>query len=103
MLGPKGLFSTACGGLCVVTICEPSWATPHAGQVDAFQDQRQVAQSHFDSGGRSRTIRPHSPRWFRHFKGAKFEPLDLGITMPPFARVYRILRAAIGTPPMQLD
>ena len=25
MLGPKGLFSTACGGLCVVTICEPSW------------------------------------------------------------------------------
>ncbi len=25
MLGPKGLFSAACGGLSVVCICEPSW------------------------------------------------------------------------------
>jgi hypothetical protein len=26
-----------------------------------------------------------------------FQPLDLGITMPPFACVYRILKKAIGT------
>ncbi len=56
-----------------VSCTTPSRTTPHTGQVDAFQDQRQIAQSHLDSGRRSRTILPHSPRCFRHFKGSAFQ------------------------------
>lgn len=36
----------------------PSRATPHAGQVDAFEDQCQIAQVHLDPSGRCCTILP---------------------------------------------
>jgi len=44
------------------SLTPPAWATPHAGQVDAFQDQRQLAQPYLDSGWRGRAIVPHCPR-----------------------------------------
>ncbi|MGD0655087.1 MAG: hypothetical protein ABSA16_12135 [Thermoguttaceae bacterium] len=48
---------------------------PHTGQVDAFQDQRQVTQTHLDSSRRSRSVLLHSPRRLRHFKGPTFQVL----------------------------
>ena len=36
-----------------VSCTSPSRATMHTGQVDAFQDQRQIAETHLDPGRRS--------------------------------------------------
>src|SRR5208283_3505024 len=59
----------------VASCTTPSRTTPHTRQVDAFQDQRQIAHSHLDSGRRSRSVLTHSPRSLRYFKGSAFQSL----------------------------
>src|SRR5271166_4917139 len=70
----------------------PSRTTAHTCQINAFQDQRQIAQAHLDSGRRSRAVLLYRPRRLRYFKSSTFQslvPNDEAVARKP-QRLYAV-------------